>query len=119
MKNGRPSSALFKDSLGVSVDKDMGRSLDDIIEDEERLHNFYNKDLTDEEIKEKGEELRAIISLTDEACDEAEVCVFSDPIEGENLYHAILQRSETEILLTKGQARALARASKIVKQYFD
>lgn len=38
MKDGRPSSALFKDSKGVSVDRDGGRGLDEIIMDEERLH---------------------------------------------------------------------------------
>ncbi len=31
MKEGRPSSALFKDSKGVSVDRDAGRNLNDII----------------------------------------------------------------------------------------
>ena len=42
MKEGRPSSALFKDSKGVSVDRDAGRNLNDIIVDEERLHALYN-----------------------------------------------------------------------------
>ena len=74
MKEGRPSSALFKDSFGVSVDRDMGRALKDIIEDEERFHNYYNRNLTEEEIKQNGEGLRAIISLTDENCDEAGGC---------------------------------------------
>ena len=69
MKDGRPSSALFKDSHGVSVDKDMGRNEKDIISDEERLHRFYNQGLTEEEIRQNGEELRAIISLSDESCD--------------------------------------------------
>ena len=68
MKDGRPSSALFKDSHGVSVDKDMGRNEKDIISDEERLHRFYNQGLTEEEILQNGEELRAIISLSDESC---------------------------------------------------
>lgn len=119
MKDDCPSSALFKDSFGVSVDRDMGRALKDIIEDEERLHNYYNRDLAEEEIKQRGEGLRAIISLTDENCDEVGVCVLADPIEGENPYHALLQKSETEVLLTKGQARALAKAAKIVKSYPD
>lgn len=117
MKDGRPSSALFKDSHGVSVDKDMGRNEKDIISDEERLHRFYNQGLTEEEIRQNGEELRAIISLSDESCDLAGACVLSDPIEGENLYHALLQKSENEILLTKAQARMLARAAVIVKTY--
>lgn len=117
MKDGRPSSALFKDSKGVSVDRDAGRNLDDIIVDEERLHAFYNAKMTEEEVKEKGEELKAIISLTDEQCDSIEVCVIPDPINGENENHAIIQKSETEIQLSKSQARNLAKMATIVKSY--
>lgn len=117
MKDGRPSSALFKDSKGVSVDRDAGRSLEDIIADEERLHALYNAGMTEEEIKEKGEELKAIIFLTDEQCDSVEVCVIPDPIDGENDNHAVIQKSETEIQLSKSQARNLAKMSTIVKNY--
>lgn len=117
MKDGRPSSALFKDSKGVSVDRDVGRTIDDIIADEERLHSLYNAKLTDEEIKEKGEELKAIISLTYEQCDSVGVCVIPDPIPEENEYHTLLQKSETEIQLSKSQARLLARAAVVIKSY--
>lgn len=117
MKEGRPSSALFKDSKGVSVDRDTGRSLQDIIVDEERLHALYNDGMTLEEIKEKGEELKAIISLTDEQCDSVEVCVIPDPIVGENENHAVIQKSKTEIRLSKSQARNLAKMSTIIKDY--
>lgn len=117
MKDGRPSSALFKDSKGVSVNRDAGRTIDDIISDEERLHSLYNANLTDEKIKEKGEELRAIIGLTREQCDSVEVCVIPDPIYGENEYHALLQKSETEIPLSKSQAKSLAKAARVIKNY--
>ncbi len=117
MKDGRPSSALFKDSKGVSVDRDAGRTIDDIISDEERLHSLYNAELTDEEIKEKGEELKAIIGLTDEQCDSVGVCVIPDPIYGENEYHALLQKSETEIQLSKSQAKSLAKVASVIKSY--
>lgn len=117
MKDGRPSSALFKDSKGVSVDRDAGRKIDDIIVDEERLHALYNAGLTDEEIKERGEELKAIISLTCEQCDSVGACVIPDPIYGENEYHALLQKSATEIQLSKSQAKALAKVAIVVKSY--
>lgn len=117
MKDGRPSSALFKDSKGVSVDRDAGRRLEDIIVDEERLHALYNAGMSDEEIKEKGEKLKAIVSLTDEQCDAVKVCVIPDPIEGENENHALIQKSETEIQLSKSQARNLAKMATIVKSY--
>lgn len=54
MNNEQLSSALFKDSKGVSVNYDAGRDINEIIEDEERLHKLYNSNLTDEEIIEKG-----------------------------------------------------------------
>lgn len=117
MKEDRPSSALFKDSKGVSVDRDDGRGFDEIIADEERLHSLYNVGLTDDEIKEKGEELKAIIVLTAEQCNAVEVCVIPNPIPGENEHHALLQKSETEIQLSKHQAKSLAKMAAIVKRY--
>lgn len=117
MKEGRPTSALFKDSKGVSVDRDAGRNIEDIIADEERLHALYTVGLTDEEIKENGEELKAIISLTDEQCNSVSACIIPDPIPGENENHALIQKSETEIQLSKSQARNLAKMAVIVKNY--
>lgn len=117
MKDGRPSSALFKDSKGVSVDRDAGRTIDDIIADEERLHSLYNDGLTDDEIEERGEKLKAIIELTSDQCDSVEVCVIPDPIYGENEYHALIQKSETEILLSKSQAKSLAKLATLIKRY--
>ena len=103
MKDGRPSSALFKDSKGVLVDRDAGRNINDIISDEERLHSLYTNGLSDEEMRELEEELKAVIQLTDSQCDSVKVCVIPDPIDGENEYHALLQKSETEIQLSKSQ----------------
>ncbi len=117
MKDGRPSSALFKDSKGVSVDRDAGRKIDEIIADEERLHSLYTKGLSDEEIREQGEELKAIIQLTDMQCDSVAACVIPDPIYGENEYHSLLQKSESEIPLSKSQAKSLAKLATIVKSY--
>ena len=117
MKDGRPSSALFKDSKDVSVDRDVGRKIDDIISHEERLHALYTDGLSDEEIKERGKTLIAIIQLTDVRCDAVEACVIPDPIQGENEYHALLQKSEAETQLSKSQAKVLAKSATIIKSY--
>lgn len=117
MKEGRPSSALFKDSKGVSVDRDGGRKISDIIADEERLHSLHIKGLSDEEIRERGEELKAIIELSALQCDSVAVCVIPDPITGKNDYHALLQKSKSEIQLSKSQAKALAKLSTVIKSY--
>lgn len=117
MKDGHLSSALFKDSKGVSVNYDAGRNINEIIVDEERLHKLYNAKLTDEEIRERGEALKAIASLTVENCDLANVCVIPDPIPDENENHALIQQTATEIQLTKKQAKELAKMATIIKDY--
>lgn len=117
MKDGHLSSALFKDSKGVSVNRDAGRDRDEIIETEEQLHKLYNAALTEEEIVEKGEGLRAIASLTAMQCELAGVCVVPDPIPGENENHALIQKSVTEIQLSKKQAKDLAKMATIIKNY--
>lgn len=43
MKDGKPSSALFKDSKGVSVDRDGGRNMDDIMITQKHFP-IYQKD---------------------------------------------------------------------------
>ena len=68
-------------------------------------------------MRERGEELKAIIQLTDSQCDSVKVCVIPDPIDGENEYHALLQKSETEIQLSKSQAKTLAKLAIVVKNY--
>ena len=94
-----------------------GRNINDIISDEERLHSLYTNGLSDEEMRERGEELKAVIQLTDSQCDLVKVCIIPDPIDGENEYHALLQKSETEIQLSKSQAKTLAKLAVVVKNY--
>lgn len=112
-KDGRPSSALFKDSKGVSVDKDAGRTKEEIIKEEEKLHKFYN---SKNGIIEDEKQLKAIISVEKEVCDNLEVQIIDSPLV-ENKYHALLQKSETIVELTKGQAKALAKSAEVLKEY--
>lgn len=117
IKDNGFTSALFKDSQGVSVNVDAGRTEKEVIEDEECLHNYYNRNLSNEEIVERGENLIAILSLSKTQCEQANVYVKSDPIEGENENHALIQKTKDEIKLTKTQARQLAKMATIVKKY--
>ena len=55
--------------------------------------------------------------VTDSQCDSVKVCVIPDPIDGENEYLALLQKSETEIQLSKSQAKTLAKLAIGVKNY--
>lgn len=105
---GNPSSALFKDSKGVSVDFDGGRDLALIINAEEALFRKSNVD--------KSIWLRAIVKIPRKVCEEAEVFVKGDPVEG-NPYHAIIQGDQEHVELSKRQARILARSSEVIKAY--
>lgn len=107
------SSALFKDSKGVSVNKDDGRAEAEVIEDEKRLHAYY--------IQQNGQEgndserLIAIVSVDRETIVEKEVFVEEDLLP-ENKHHAILKRSESVIPLTSSQAKGLAKHIRILKR---
>lgn len=99
-KHDRPSSAAFKDSQGLSVDRDGSRSDEVIIGAmEDRL----------------GEE-RGHVSVYSEFCkNDVEALVVPKP-EEDNPYHAEIHRSEEKAQLTNGQARKLSRKARIVKR---
>ncbi len=115
-ENGTISSAFYRDSKGVSVSIDAGRLEKDIIEAEERLHYFYNKSEIDRD-PEGVFKLIAIASVSKTVCDEKDVVIKMEPDEAVNPYHAILRKSETEIPLTPGQRKYLAKNTKIIKSY--
>lgn len=114
--NGTISSAVYLDSHGVSVDIDNDRKIEDIIADEERLHNFYNRDKiqgdSDSEYK-----LVAIADVKEEICQEKNILIEHVPIKDENPYHALLKRSKEKNELTSSQRKHLAKESRIVKTY--
>lgn len=114
--DGSITSAVFKDSKGASVDRDGGRTDSEIIADEERLHAQQVEGLTQDEIIESGKNLRMIVSVSREICNERQILVKPDPIK-DNPYHALLQRNEEIIELSPSQAKALARAVRIEKSY--
>lgn len=103
----RPSSALFKDSKGVSVNKVSGRFLVDVISFEEGMHERYASAILG---------LRAIVSVSDENCNEKEILIKEDPLE-DNRYHALVIKSESSLQLTDGQAKHLAKVCNIEKLY--
>lgn len=107
------SSALFKDSKGVSVDKDNGRTEEDVIDDEQRLHMYYMQ--KNNQVGNDAERLIAIVAVDKEIIDEKNVCVENAALP-ENMHHALLKRSESEIALTSSQAKGLAKHARILKR---
>ena len=93
-ENGRPSSALFKDSKGVSVDRDGNRSEHEII-------NLLSENIN-------HEPLRAVISLDASYCYEVPVELIYSPLEN-NIYHAEIHDSKERVQLTSSKARKLSR----------
>lgn len=101
-----PTSALFKDSKGVSVNQRKNRIEDDVISFEEELHSKYT-----------GSGMKALVSVGNEVCTEKELHVIEDTLE-DNDYHALILRSNEKIDLTSGQAKHLAKKCRIVKKYY-
>ena len=91
----RPSSAAFKDSNGASVDRDGGRSIEQVIVN---LQNRFN--------------LRAIISVTAEECRNINTYPKAAP-EPNNSFHALILRNSDQIQLTQSQAKKLRDRSRI------
>ncbi|MFJ7646111.1 hypothetical protein ACIQ1H_01105 [Lysinibacillus sp. NPDC097279] len=93
----RPSSALFKDSNGVSVDRKMDREIPEIIS---FMETTFGKD-----------DIKAVVQLSVEDCSEIGVVVYKDPIEN-NPYHAEIHPPD----LKKPLAKKLAKACVVVYQ---
>lgn len=117
-KDGSISSALFSDRNGASVDIDAGRSLEDIIKDEERLHQIYHPGMSRDEMIKTKQALKAIIAVEREECESKSIAIQPDPIKEENEYHAILKRDNGTLQLTHGQCKHLANKCRCVKKYF-
>ena len=94
----RPSSAVFKDSKGVSVDRDCNRTLEESVD----------------AMRTRFPDLRAIVSVTVNDCHDVEAQVYAKPVK-ENRCHAEIRRNETDARLSSGMARRLAL--KAIVQY--
>ncbi len=94
-KDGHPSSAAFKDSKGLSVDRNGGRPKQVIIEN---LRARF--------------ETKAVVSVLASACREIGTYPVSKPLEG-NIYHAEIHRSATETSLSSSLAKKLRDLVKI------
>jgi hypothetical protein len=88
-KQGSPSSAAFKDSKGLSVDRDGGRTKSDCIT-----------------VLQDRIGTNAIVSFTAGGCRSIGVLPLAKPLI-DNPFHAEVHRSATEIPLSSSQARRL------------
>lgn len=94
-----PTSAIFKDSNGISVDRDGKR-------EEINIVNSFKKRFPD---------FKAIVKVKTYDCKNLQVgnvkislLVLAKPLEN-NIYHAEIHQSKEKAALTSGQARALAK----------
>ena len=96
----RPSSAAFKDSKGLSVNR-TGEQKKYYKESAECLTNNF------------GERLRAIAEISVDFCESLELYLKYCP-ESANIFHSEIHKSKSEPLLTKSIAKKLAEESKIL-----
>jgi hypothetical protein len=100
----RPSSAVFKDSKGISVDRDGGRS-------ENEVCRF---------IVQRKSDLFAVIGLSAGECralQTLQTYPVSKPIFEENPFHAEIHDSPTKVTLTDSKATSLARNFRVIRKY--
>lgn len=98
-KNNKPTSAVFKDSRGVSVERDRKREKSVIYKSFEKKFN-----------------LKAIVSVV--AKTSMNIGVYPVPmLTKNNKYHAEIHSSSNRILLSKSQAKSLSTAVSIEKIY--
>lgn len=97
-KNNRVSSAAFKDSKGVSVDRSADRAECDCITYlQKKKHFFAITKIQVIEVKKND----AVVKY----------CPLSD-----NPYHSEIHNSEDKVSLTKGKASRISRTSKVVQK---
>jgi hypothetical protein len=97
-KNGRISSAAFKDPCGCSVERAKKRTNEEVIKSvKERLQG-------------------CVVSVTVSQCKKVEACVKYIPTK-KNENHSEIHKDEAEILLTDGQSVRLAREAAM--EYFE
>ena len=94
-ENNRPTSAAFKDSRGVSVDRQGARNETEVVTAFKKF------------------ELKAVVSITAEECRNFDTHPIYKP-EPDNVYHSEIHGSPTEIQLTSSQAKKPGRNVKIV-----
>lgn len=108
-EDGSFTSAVFKDSHGVSVDLDHLRDIEEVLKDEERLFHYYVKQY------QSNQKLLAIASINQNDCYVNNIQVKEEPVV-ENPHHAILRNDDT-LKLSNRQSKALARAMIIERRY--
>jgi len=100
IEKNRPTSAVFKDSKGLSVNRTGENKKYYIISLETLKTNL-------------GENIRAVAEVNCGDCKDLEVYLKYCPLR-DNIYHSEIHRSENQILLSKQQAKKLAELCKIV-----
>lgn len=90
---GRPSSAAFKDSNGVSVDREGERVIEDAV---------------DTLVAQRGREsVKGVVSVTVNDCKDVEALLKYAPLT-DNQYHSEIHKDQQKTQLTRGQLKKLA-----------
>ena len=96
-ETGEPTSAAFKDSKGLSVDRDGGRSREDAAD-------FLQTHLSG-----------AVVHITVDDCVKCDALVQYDP-KPDNNWHSLILRSNEQPELTRHQAKFLAQCAVVYRR---
>jgi hypothetical protein len=99
-ERNRPTSAIFKDSKGISVNR-TGENKKYYIKSLELLKSNLN------------ENIRTVVEIEVNYCKELELYLKYLPVEN-NIYHSEIHKSENQIVLSKSEAKKLSEICKII-----
>jgi len=100
IEQNRTTSAVFKDSKGMSVNR-TGEDKQCFKESLECLKSIHEN------------KFKAIAEVTVELCKSLELYLIYKP-ESNNVYHSEIHKSESEPVLTKSSAKKLAETCKVI-----
>ena len=102
-KENRITSAVFKDSKGISVDRQWNRNINDAVN---ALFKAMSSKLSVDNIM--------VVSIAKKDCDDINAICLYRPIR-DNIYHSEIHRDKDMTQLTSAQAKNLAKKVTIEK----
>ena len=97
----RPSSAIFKDSKGVSVNRT----------GEDKRYYTQSLNILKNNL---GENIRTVVEVNVDACINMGLYLKYLPTD-DNAYHSEIHKSENQVVLSKSEAKMLCEICKIIK----
>lgn len=102
IEDGKPKASIFMDSRGASVDREGGRTRENVIE---TLRNRFNRN-------GKEDKYRGVVTITAKQCRDAQTLPVPCKTKN-NEFHAEIHESESEKMISLVKAMKLSQQCKL------